>query len=438
MLIPLDSIAVLNRQRKDIDHAKVNDLANSIKESGLLHSIVVRRPHPDEDVGGRPYVLVVGGRRIAAHILLDRNEIEARLLEDLDPVSAEIAELDENLKRVDISWQEEVEARERIHHLRQLSIETGATIKDARGAIVTAVQSLRETAEEFDLSKAAFSRDLKLAQLIRDDPTLRNATSKASALRQAAFRASLAEKAANVEASATANIGSRLYIQDAAIFAMTLAPQSVDLVFTDLPYGIDQFEVQSTGDIHEGASKFDDSEERLRNLLDHLIPEIPRILKPEGWVCFFMCYEWHADLMARLQTAGLKVQFPPWIWHRPGSSNWGHFPEFNAANRYEMIVVASRDGARLCKKPVENVLTYEAVATAEKTHNHQKPHELCKEVIERCTVPGQMVVDFCFGSGAHLAAAAEMGREFKGSETNPLMRDVALGNIAPFFKPRTL
>ena len=147
MLLPLDAIALPNRQRKSTDLTKVAELAASIEASSLLHPIVVRRPHADEDVGGLPYVLVVGGRRIAAYFLLERTEIEANLIEDLDPLSAEIAELDENIRREALSWREEINARARIHTLR---------VKQNPS------QTFEETANEIGYSKAQLSKDISL------------------------------------------------------------------------------------------------------------------------------------------------------------------------------------------------------------------------------------------------------------------------------------
>jgi ParB-like chromosome segregation protein Spo0J len=116
MLLPISSIAVINRQRKQIDPKKLAELAESIKARGkLLHPIVVREPHESEKeklAAGQTKVLVVGGRRLAAHIFLGLKEIEVNDFESLDPYEAEICELEENLKRENITWQEEVDARD--------------------------------------------------------------------------------------------------------------------------------------------------------------------------------------------------------------------------------------------------------------------------------------------------------------------------------------
>lgn len=421
MLIAISDIAVVNRQRKDLDLKEVSELAASIEANGLLHPIVVRAPHSLSEGSGLPYVLVVGGRRLAAHVLLGRDGIEASLKENLNPLSAEVCELEENLKRVNLSWQEEVAAKARIHSLQ---------------LVQNPMQTLSQTAEYIGESKANLSKDIALAEKLRIDPSLRASTSKGAAHRSADFKQNIATKVANVARSSADDIRSRLYIGDALDFAATIPSASIDLVFTDLPYGIDNFETQSTGKDHAGRSAFDDSKETVLPFLERLVPEACRVIKPTGWIVFFMCYEYHAQIMDWALRSGCTPEMPPWIWHRPGSSNWGHFPELHAANRYEVLVVANGGRAKFVKKPLENVLTYAAVPNVEKLHNHQKPHEMCRDVIERFTVAGETVLDFCFGSGALLAAAADLGRNWRGSEKNPAMLDPAVSLISQYHKVR--
>lgn len=416
--INVTDIAVINRQRTELDGPKVVELANSIAARGLLHPIVVRLPHDDEKELGLPYVLMVGGRRLAAHMYLGRETIEANVYGQLEPVEAELAELEENLIRENISWQDEVAARARIHTLR---------------TIQNPLQNAFATAEEIAVDPATLSRDLQLARLIKNDPALLTATSKGAALRQAKFKKGVKDKLANVERSSEDDLRKLLVTAEWMTFTKDIATASVDLVLSDLPYGIDQFEVQASGENH--VSKFDDSKETVLPDIEAVIPELIRITKADGWICLFMSYEHHFWLMEQFRKHGLNPELPPWIWVRhnqPG--NYGHYPELHAANRYEMIVLVNRGSAQFMKKPIENVLAFPSLTKEEKVHNHQKPHDLLKEILSRLTVPGDLVIDICFGSGAHLAAASDMGRAFRGCEKNPVMLDPALVTVAQYFR----
>lgn len=444
MLIKISDIAIVHRQRKEMDPAKVKQLAESIRERGLLHPVVVRTPfeHELEAAQGKPYVLSVGGRRLAAHMMLDRLEIEANLKDSLDPISAEIVELDENIQREDITWQEEVDARTRIAELlKQQQPEA----------------NIRDIAEQIGVSPAQLSKDISLHELAKQDPSLRNASSKGTALRTAAFKQEINQRLARVETSSASELSSKIVLADARDYIRTLTSQSVDLLFTDLPYGLDYFEVtKSPGSLQ---STYDDAVGTTKELITGLVPEIVRVVKPSGWIVLFMSYELHAWLMSTVQHAcgshsGYRVtgrtqcreailssgpcrflipEPKPWIWTRVGSGNYGHWPELHAASRYEMLVVVNGGQAKLAKKPVEDILPFAGITSA-RLHAMQKPHDLCREIIERTTVVGELVVDVCCGSGAHLAAAADLGRDFRGCDNNPENIRSAISLVAQYKK----
>src|SRR5437764_260476 len=117
MKIPLKDIAVVKRQRKEIDPQELRKLANSILARGrLIHAINVRPTRPDDlDDEGKPitlpWTLLTGGRRYAAHLVLGWDEIEAANFDDLGPLEQQVVELEENIVRTNITWQEEIDAK---------------------------------------------------------------------------------------------------------------------------------------------------------------------------------------------------------------------------------------------------------------------------------------------------------------------------------------
>lgn len=448
--IRIADIAVVNRQRKFLDEAKLQELADSIESNGLLHPIVVRRPFAGEEVS-LPFVLSVGGRRLAAHIRLGRDTIEANLKEDLDPIRSRIVELDENTKRDNVTWQEEQEAR----------VEIFALLRHLNPNVTLEVASA-----EIGVSKAQLSKDLNLQVAILADPSLRQAASKGSAIRTATYRDEISrriEAVSNTDGNKLQELTRKLVIADARTFVRNLPDQSVDMVFTDLPYGIDYFEGMASESANKAQSSYDDSRGTTQDLIIDLVPECFRVVKPTGWVVFFMCYELHGWLQDLCRDVCLVhksyraeidasrthcdrwspsgdpcifavPELPPWIWTRRGSGNHGHWPELHASNRYEMLVVVNAGAARLTKKPVENVLDYPPLEE-KRYHAMQKPHALCQEIISRCTVVGERVLDLCFGSGAHLAAAASMGRDFLGCDLNPNNLGSAITLVSQYWSP---
>ena len=105
--LPIDSISPNPRQpRKDFGDRALRDLSASLKQSGVLQPVVVRRL-------GDGYQLVVGERRWRAAKLAGLTRIPAVIREASDAQSLELA-LVENLLREDLNPMEEAEAYQRL------------------------------------------------------------------------------------------------------------------------------------------------------------------------------------------------------------------------------------------------------------------------------------------------------------------------------------
>lgn len=105
--IPVDAILPNPRQpRKIFDSNTLQDLAGSMKQTGVLQPVVVRRQ-------GGQYELIVGERRWRAAKLAGIEKIPAMIRETTDSESLELA-LVENLLREDLNPMEEAEAYQRL------------------------------------------------------------------------------------------------------------------------------------------------------------------------------------------------------------------------------------------------------------------------------------------------------------------------------------
>jgi len=107
MEIPIDSIAPNPKQpRKDFEDSALNDLASSLRETGMLQPVVVRRM-------GQGYQLIVGERRWRAAKLAGLSQVPAVIREATDAQTLELA-LIENLLREDLNPMEEAQAYQRL------------------------------------------------------------------------------------------------------------------------------------------------------------------------------------------------------------------------------------------------------------------------------------------------------------------------------------
>ncbi|MDO8340822.1 MAG: ParB N-terminal domain-containing protein, partial [Candidatus Woesebacteria bacterium] len=125
--IPITDIIIRPaRQRQEFEPEAMQELVTSIEDRGLMHPPVLRK-EPDG------WVLVAGERRLRAvkqiydlggyfkcdGAIVAEGTVPYTDIGDLTDLEAEEAELDENLKRKDLTWQEHAAATARLHALRQ-------------------------------------------------------------------------------------------------------------------------------------------------------------------------------------------------------------------------------------------------------------------------------------------------------------------------------
>ena len=143
--LPIDSIVANPRQpRKAFDDKALHDLSESLKRSGVLQPVVVRRH-------GQQFEIVVGERRWRAAKMAGLTYIPAVVREATDAETLELA-LVENLLREDLNPMEEAEAYQRL-------LTEFAWTQDELGQRVGKDRS----------SVANFLRLLKLPELIQAD-----------------------------------------------------------------------------------------------------------------------------------------------------------------------------------------------------------------------------------------------------------------------------
>lgn len=448
MKIPILEIGIRDRFRKDL--GSVEELAKDLRETGQITAITVRATSDDDRAEGftEPWMLMAGGRRLHAAMVNGWDEIEAITKDELNPLERLICELNENLHRKDLTWDEEVAIKAEIHKQRLL---------------VNPDHKQYETARELKESPVNVSRDLALAAEIEKNPELKKAGSKKAAVRMVEMTKHL-EKLEAQEGRAVHNVAKlreRLVTADARDWLRLQPDASVDMLYSDPPWGIDYYEQghkverqngMESPSVRGGASEYDDSPDAIRDIIVDCIPQMIRITKPTGWIALHCgvdaLHDWSMlfgqfcvthmmyDEEDDHEHKGCKYLKPeplPWVWYRPNSQNPSRFPELHAQNAYEHILVVNRGEGRLLRQGLQNVLNYNA-EYGNRIHAMQKPIPLCEDLISRFTFSNYVVCDPFFGSGALLAAAAKIGRDFRGCEKNPALLEPALGFVSQFYQ----
>jgi len=181
--IPLNSIKRNPHQpRKIFDESKLRELADNIKQNGLLQPIVVRRIKENE------YIIIAGERRYRAHKLLGLPSVKARVIECDDKTAYELTLL-ENLQREDLNIIEEAKGYEYLkskfgYSLDELSKVTGKSPSNISNilSILKEDQEIQKYVLDKTLTLAAYvwikqlpnkKEKLKLLQLLREEKVKR-------------------------------------------------------------------------------------------------------------------------------------------------------------------------------------------------------------------------------------------------------------------------
>lgn len=135
--IDIDKIIARKEQpRKYFDQKSLDQLAQSIKQYGLLNPIVVREK-------GDKYEIIAGERRYRACKLIDLKEVEV-IVKDFDSKEMDIISIVENIQREDLSALEEANAYNDLsvnHQMTQEEISN--TVGKSRSYIANTMRLLK-------------------------------------------------------------------------------------------------------------------------------------------------------------------------------------------------------------------------------------------------------------------------------------------------------
>lgn len=167
MKVRIDEIVVGERRREDM--GDIQELAESIGKYGLLHPVVV-------DEQSR---LVAGGRRLEAIKLLGWQEVEVRSLGELTDKEVRVIELEENLRRKDLT---EHEKSKQLVELKRIVTEAAREencLPDRRfseerkgGRGKKSIGSYRDIEERTGIDKDAFRQAEQHVQAVDSYPEL--------------------------------------------------------------------------------------------------------------------------------------------------------------------------------------------------------------------------------------------------------------------------
>ena len=418
--LELDRITVLRdeRQRREID---TSDLEESIRARGVLVPLIVSA----SEAGA--CVLVAGERRLETCRKLGLPDVPVRWLHDLDPIEAQIIELEENIKRRDLPWQDQIRATAKIHELYRQ--------RDADWTMV-------ETAEAIGLTRGHVSLSLRVEselgqERIAEASTMREAYNILQR-KEARAEGNALEELVNVPpltvtlqpqfGEAVPSAGGATIIQikptapppdpDPVIvrsfldWAPSYAGEKFNLIHCDFPYGRNEFSgpqmrgSETTVYASDARTYFD--------LLECLCTNLDRFCSLSAHLMFWCAGEIMNPTSdyARMTWQVFAKRAPslvfrpfPLIWVKSDNSGIAADPRHGPRHVYEVCLLASRSARQISK-----IVSDAYVAPGDRRlHPSTKPEPMLRHFMTMLVDDTSRVLDPTAGSGAALRAATGLG-----------------------------
>jgi len=423
-----DVVVKENRQRREFDPAKLNELAESIKTQGLMHPLVIR-------MEGDKAVLVAGERRLRAitdiydlggsfthdNSVVPEGSVPFVNLGSLSQLAAAEAELEENIRRADLSWQERASATAALSALRNAqALEKG----QPPVSVAKIAEEVRGSGE--GSSQEATRKEILLAAHL-DDPDVKSAKTAKDAfkiLKQKEQVQKNVELAAEVGKTFSATDHTCLNM-DSMVWLNECPDGVFDVILTDPPYGMGADEFGDSGGACGGGHFYKDTSEYFHTLMGKFIPESYRIAAEQAHMYCFCDIDRFPFLKLGFTNAGWKVFRTPLIWYKPSAFR-APWPDQGPQRKYECILYAVKGDMRVTRlapdvitcAPDENI-----------GHNAQKPVELFTDLLKRSVSPGDKVLDLFCGSGPIFPAAHALQCSATGIERDPAAYALAVKRI---------
>lgn len=434
--VPIKNIVVHERYR--VNKGDIEELALSINSLGLLNPITVSQL-PD----GR-FKLVAGERRLLAHKWLKKEEIEVQLFNELDPHEAELAEIEENSRRLDFHWTEQAMSILQYHEHRKRTmgsewgieqtadcLSMGKTYVSNALTVARALQKSPDKFKAFDSIAAAYNSlsrettrivDAEMTEFMQaEDPEefLKDVDDddvEGDPLLAEMMKAKPSPKPAYV--SPVNDVFEKSF-QDFIAQDFSGLKRLFNVVHCDFPYGINFHKSDQANIERRGDESYDDSPEIYWGLIGFLCSHAPRILAPKAHVLFWYPTAEYTKTVEAFSSAGFSVNPVPLIWLK--SDNTGILPDPQRGPRriYESALLMSW-GDRLISRAVSNAIAFPA-NRAKAQHPSEKPTEVLQHFLTMLVDSHTHMLDPTCGGGTSLVAAEALGAaSVTGVEMNPL------------------
>jgi ParB/RepB/Spo0J family partition protein len=425
------SIRVLrdDRQRRAIN---TDGLRQSIEKNGVLQPIIVRQaPGTGGDGSGGDVVLVAGERRLQACLELGLESVPVRFLDSLSPVEIQIIELEENLHRADLDWQDQVAAVAGIHQLYcQLDPEwsMGETADRISLAVSTVSMYIRTWTEinspgaserlasaggireAYNIIMRADQREQGNAlQELLDDSPVEAGTCDLQLVLPEPTPGHYDPPAPNVTYLGPKPLPpppEAILNDNFLLWAPQYTGRKFNLIHCDFPYGV-QFNSGPQGQGAEPGPAYDDSPEVYWNLVEGLCANLDRIMSVSGHLMFWYSSRYHQRTIETFARLAPSIEFGtyPLVWLKSDNAGIASDPRRWPRHIYETCLFGARGKRQLVKMVAD---AYSA-PTDKRLHISTKPEPMLRHFMQMVVDENTTLLDPTAGSGAALRAAESLG-----------------------------
>lgn len=381
---PIDKIVVNRDARQRRELADIDKLAASLQSVGQINPITIT-------ANGE---LIAGERRLAAARSLGWDSILVHFAEDLSEQELYAIELEENTKRLDLSWQDQCRAVERYHNLRTELDETWTA---------------DSTAQALGIAPSEISRKRAVAKELETNEQVKTATKFSVAWgivnRAAERKTAQLDKQLNASQDETETPDVPLLNVSFIDWQRTYDGPLFNLIHCDFPYGVnadkhDQGAASSFGGYADGYDIY-------KQLLDCLGASMRNVVAPSAHLMFWFSMDYYQETFDALSEMGWRVDPFPLIWYK--NDNTGILPDANRGPRrtYETAFLASR-GDRKIVRAVSNVTSAPVI---KRIHMSEKNADVIRQFFRMLVDGSSYVLDPTAGSGNALKVAEGLGAE---------------------------
>lgn len=380
------------RARKEL--GDIDELTKSILIKGQITPILITRDNE----------LIAGERRLRACQSIGI-PVHAIYREDVDDITMKELELEENIQRKDMEWQERISLTKAITDLKQEKYGKKGAGKGQEG------WSLGDTANLMGKSKGSAAQDMELANAMERLPVLKKAKTADDAkklLRKMEEELLIAELLKRDDNKAHTEAANDYILEDAFKELPKVDSESKDFADVDTPYGIDLGNVKKSQTGTEGLKKIGNYQEWDKDIyMDccHTVAkEVFRILKPNSFCTWWFGMNYYEPLKNMLAAVGFSLDPIPALWYAGAKAAQTNQPQIILGKSYDTFFLMRKGNPVLAKPGRHNVFEHPKVDAHNKIHPTEKPLPLYEEIVKMILFPGATGIVPFLGSGNTLRA----------------------------------